>query len=96
MNRTENCKANSRQKSKANGRQKSKANSRQEKSKANSRQSKPKNYDRDEAKYEEKTQYRGKLQPASPEACKNRCRCSAGAIRAEGSRPSQRSTSPRK
>ena len=77
MKRTEKSKANSRQESKANSRQKSKANG---------RQSKPKDYDRDDAKYEEKhskVQYRGKLQPASPEASKNRCRCPTGAGRSD-------------
>ena len=63
MKRTEKRTANSRQKSMANSRQKSRANSRQGKKK--------KGYDRE-------TRHRGKLQPASPEASKNRCRCPAG------------------
>ena len=71
--------------SKANSRQdKSRANCRQEKSLVNSRQSKPKDCDRDKVKYEEKhLTEESWLQPASPEASKNRCRCPAGAIWAE-------------
>ena len=59
---------------------------RTEKSKANSRQSKPKDYDRDKGEVRGETQHRGKLQPASPEASKNRCRCPAAATRAEALR----------
>ena len=82
IKRTEKSKVNSRQKSKANSRQKSTANSRQEKIIANNKQSKPKVHDRDKTKYEEK-QYRGKLQPVSDEVSRIRCRCPAGAMRAE-------------
>ena len=91
-NSRQNCsKANSRQKSKANIRQKSKANSRQNCSKANSRQksiangrqSKPKDCDRDKDDLLGETQYRRKLQSASPEASMDRCRCPGGATGAE-------------
>ena len=80
MKRTEKGKANSRQKSKANSRQKSTANGRQDKSRANSRQSKLRPR---QGEVRGETQYRGKLQPASPGAPENRCRCPAGATRAE-------------
>ena len=75
------------EKSTANSRQKSIANSRQDKSRANSRQGKQKGLRprqgevRGELRGE--TQYRRKLQSASPEASKDRCRCPGGAMGAE-------------
>ena len=63
------------EKSKANSRQKSKANGRQDKGIVNGRQSKSKDHDRDKAKYEE--------EHSTDESCSQRCRCPAGAMRAE-------------
>ena len=74
MKRTEKSKANSRQKSKANSRQKSTANV---------RQSKPKDNDRDKAKYEEEHSTEESYSQPVPKHPKNRCRCPAGATRAE-------------
>ena len=71
------------EKSKANSKQKSKASSRQDKNKANGRQSEPKDCEPRQDDLRGEAQYRGKLQPASFEASKNRCRCPAGVMRAE-------------
>ena len=94
MKRTEKSKANSRQKGKANSRQdKSRANGRQKKSMTNGRQSEPKDCKPRQGEVRGETQYKEKVQLASP-------RCPAGAIRAEAWRndhnPSQPSTSTRK
>ena len=64
---------------------------RQEQSQQQARQ--PKDHDRDKAKYEEKKQYRRKLQSASPEASEERCRCPGGAMGAELQRQTSTSKS---
>ena len=69
MKRTEKSRANSRQK-------KSTANGRQKKSRANGGQSEPKDCEPRQGEVRGETQYKGKLQRASP-------RCPAGATRAE-------------
>ena len=84
MTRTEKSKANSRQKSKAKQQaeeQSQPKQARQEQSQQQAKQTKGLRPRQGEVRGE--AQYRGKLQPASPEAPKNRCRCPAGAIRAE-------------
>ena len=93
MKRTEKIMANSRQKSMANSRQKSTANSRQ-KSIANGRQDKSRANDRQSNQRTATETWRSSristiqkkaaaIQPASPEASKNRCRCPAGAGRSD-------------
>ena len=74
--RQDKSRANSRQdKSRANGRQdKSRANSRQNKSSANGRQREPEDWEPRRGEVRGETQYKVKLQPASP-------RCPAEAIR---------------
>ena len=93
MKRTEKTVANSRQKSMANSRQKSIANSRQ-KSIANSRQDKNRANGRQSNQRTATKTWRSTristiqskaaaIQPASPEASKNRRRCPAGAGRSD-------------
>ena len=71
--------ANGRQKSKANGRQKSIANGRQKES-IQQQAKRTKGLRPRQGEIRGETHHGGKLQPARPEACKNRCRRPAGAV----------------